>query len=376
MKHLKKLVLTVVGVLICLEITGWAIIYTKKLWTINCHPKKNLFLQEGIEDPSTFLTELSQLYDNYLMPDENKWYRLRPNFNGRYHKTDRYGYRNSECTEKPGSIGLFGGSTVYGVCNTENQTISKCLELLFTKKTRVYNFGIGGYSSQSELQAFAEILRIKDYNITKAIFYDGVNEVFRYIENLQDHGRDHYQYTGYPYNIKDIAFKNYLNGGLQGFYYQSSSIYIHNKIKFLFTQDSNYNYILKEKKNIYEAAKTIVDIYEFNHQAIQGIASKSGITTHFFWQPNLFYVEKKNLQSEYLTLVNNQEAIRDLFIETRNQIMGRESLKDVILLDSILNQVNIDNQFFDTVHVNGKINQIIAENIFLKINKRDKTLCK
>jgi len=82
------------------------------------------------------------------------------------------------------------------------------------------------------------------------------------------------------------------------------------------------------------------------------------------------------LQSEYLTLVNNQEAIRDLFIETRNQIMGRESLKDVILLDSILNQVNIDNQFFDTVHVSGKINQIIAKNIFLKINKRDKTLCK
>lgn len=376
MKHLTKIVLAILAILICLEISGWAIIFIKKVWTINCHPNKNLYLREGIEDPAAFLAELIQLYDDYLLPDENKWYRLRPNFNGRYHKTDQYGYRNSNCTENAESIGLFGGSTVYGVCNTENQTISKCLELLFTKKTRVYNFGIGGYSSQSELQTFAEILRIKDYNITRAIFYDGVNEVFRYIENLQDHGRNHYQLTGYPYNIKDIAYKNYLNAGLQGFYYQSSSIYIYNKIKFLFTQDSNYNYILKDKKDIEKAAKTIIDIYEFNHQAIKGIASNSRITTHFFWQPNLFYVNKKNLHSEYLTLVNNQKVLDDLFRETKNQIMNRESLRDVILLDSILDQSDIDNQFFDTVHVNSKINQIIAENIFLKINKRDKALAK
>jgi len=376
MKHLTKIVLAITGILICLEISGWAIIFIKKVWTINCHPKRNLYLKEGIEDPATFLAELIQLYDDYLLPDENKWYRLRPNFKGRYHITDQYGYRNSNVTENAESIGLFGGSTVYGVCNTENQTISKCLEPLFTKKTRVYNFGIGGYSSQSELQTFAEILRIEDYNIARAIFYDGVNEVFRYIENLQDHGRNHYQFTGYPYNIKDIAFKNYLNAGLQGFYYQSSSIYIYNKIKFLFTQDSNYNYILKDKKSIDEAAKTIIDIYEFNHQAIKGIASKSRITTYFFWQPNLFYVDKKNLHSEYLTLVNNQKVLDDLFRETKNQIMNRESLKDVILLDSILDQADIDNQFFDAVHVSGKINQIIAQNIFLKINKSDKTLCK
>lgn len=61
------------------------------------------------------------------------------------------------------------------------------------------NYGIGGYSSTTELMTLIEVKRYDKY-IKYAIFYDGVNEVGRYIEYLQKgSGNPIYKVIGYPY---------------------------------------------------------------------------------------------------------------------------------------------------------------------------------
>ena len=368
---MKKVILNIFLFLLSLALIEGSICIALKvrhIYTTINHPNKKLFIKNGVNDPALFIKELRELSDSKLHADEYKWYQLEPNYPGKFHRTDRWGYRNDRIDPTVTScIGFFGGSTAYGITSLQNDTIPALLEQKVSQNRKVYNFGIGGYSTQPELANFQEILRIKDYRIKTAIFYDGVNEVYRYIEKLQEHANERYTIVGYPYWIRNISYCNFLKKNEVGLFYSSSFFYLFNVYLKKFDKSKNINYILNNQLKIQQAAKTIVDIYEHNINCIKGISHQYKIQSHFFWQPNMFEVNRKKLSNNDQRLAQSELVISNLFSETKKELILRKGLHDVVILTECLNEIDLTDEFFDFVHVGRKANEAIADKIFYHI---------
>lgn len=81
------------------------------------------------------------------------------------------------------NIFIFGGSTTFGYCVADNETIASYLQDILkdkqTKSYAIYNFGRGFYYSTQERVLFEKLL-IKDCVPNMAIFIDGLNDFFHY----------------------------------------------------------------------------------------------------------------------------------------------------------------------------------------------------
>jgi hypothetical protein len=133
--------------------------------------------------------------NNVFFP--TRWYTNMPNFNGKYVVTDGSGFRiDKKLLVNSRSIGFFGGSTMFSVVTKQSETIPDQFQLTGFD---TLNFGVGGYSTTAELPTFIEALN-KYPNIKVAVFYDGVNEVARYVELVQDEASvELFKSVGYYY---------------------------------------------------------------------------------------------------------------------------------------------------------------------------------
>jgi len=351
------------------EFVSWALV---EFWPLlepdRGRAQKEAILRDGgIDNQWALEQELETLYTSKAIYHPFRWYRLPANYHGRYTITDQFGFRNDperlqDTTDK---IAFFGGSTLYSVTTDEAGSLPALIEKkLDITKVQVINFGIAGYSSSAELATFIEVLRTYPH-ITHAVFFDGVNEVSRYIEQLQDHEvGTSYDAVGYPWmKSSQHAARNLL--GLSKYwarfpYTLFLAKKVHRRIQMAWNGQEN------REEQYEDAATKIRDLYVANVEAIVSLARDRGIVPVFILQPTVFSKNSRTPweQSLYLEEKNRAYDVAKMFEAAYSRIRSSDKLKNVHFVDmsSALDNVELEREYFyDAFHVSALGNREIAE---------------
>lgn len=244
--------------------------------------------RDGIEDVPRFWRELESLSKEQMQYHPYRWYALPPSVPGRYHRTDRLGFRNGTLRPGAAKIGFFGGSTTYSVRTDAAGSIPELVDAMLPDRQAVQavNYGLGGYSSTNELMTFIEVLRRPDHGLRWAVFLDGVNEVNRYAERWQGEAdAPFYEVMGYPWTGARYGLANEIGVPVtprlalaRAFDWLSDRVAHARRLARLSRGDVDYE----------RAGRAVAEIYLRNVEDVRALAAVHGVVPIFFLQPTVF----------------------------------------------------------------------------------------
>jgi len=336
---------------------------------------KMLFARDGIDARDRY-REMKLVYQQQTTLEPYRWFALPKAFHGNFLTTDDYGFRiapNTRLNRRSKTIGFFGGSTMFGVTSSQATTIPALVaESLKPELAQTYDFSIGAYSTSNELMTFVQVSRLKHYDVKYAVFYDGVNELARYIEKLQDPVRDPFhEIIGYPYNTSlRAAAKNYVNStGLQ-FQYEPALVRIWEKIEARINRNKNLNYVLSED-DIERHVETIYRIYANNVLDIDALARSRNIQAIFIWQPTLLSIKGRDFTDSEREMLRSQATAKKLSDKLNARIQRGTELKGLKFYDfsDKFDKLSAGEHFYDYCHVDADANRLIATHIVEVLRK-------
>lgn len=345
---------------------------------------RKLYRRDGI-DPKLLNSDMESIYKDLVILEPYRGYALPRNFEGYYVTTDNYGFRNDPNKQIHGQskkIGLFGGSTMFGVTSNQKETISYLVDKrLKPELAQTFDFGVGAYSTSNELMTFAEVSRLKHYNIEYAVFFDGVNEIARYVESLQDsQSNPFYEVIGYPYVSSVLpAAKNFIRlKRWTSINYYPALVQILEKVASRINTSKNINFILTDA-NIDRHAENIYQIYVNNVLDINAIAKSRGIQPIFIWQPTLFTIKNRDFTDNEKQILAANKMVKRLSDALLARIQKSNELNGIKFFDlsGSFDKLSKYDHFFDFCHVGKDANLQISEDIvevlkqFLPLNHFD-----
>ena len=293
-----------------------------------------------------------------------RWFYLQENYQGKYVRTDAYGFRiDRDALDSTGKrIGFFGGSTMFSTTTRQEGTIPAQFDLRLDRKAaQSLNFGVGGYSSTTELFAFIEILRQE--RLHYAVFYDGVNEVARYVEKLQDApSAPHFEVLGYFFPSTSLKAIDLFRGQAVAYELKLPIVvgYV-GRVADRLLGRRNANLMVTEE-NALGHARRIIDIYVANVRDIAAVASAHGVTPVFFWQPDIYLFSGKRLTDRETRILEQNPAVRLLSQKVRELVREDRRLAEFRFFDlsDSLDSLGAQDHFFDYCHVSEEANHLIA----------------
>jgi hypothetical protein len=325
-----------------------------------------LLRRDGVEDVDTFWRELDVLYKGRMQYHPYRGYALPASFAGRYHATDRFGFRNPS-KHRPGAarVAFFGGSTMYSVKTTAAASIPGLVDAsLDATRAEAVNYGIGGYGSTNELMTFIEVTRPADHGIRWAVFLDGVNEVGRASERWQDRaGAPFYDVLGYRWRDTHFALANELGLATR------PRLAVTRALGWLFERATlawRSRSLSRTDEDYRQAGRAVAEIYFANLADIRALSAAKGIEPLFFLQPTVFDVARptdrerriREHASARVIDVGRLEAAayRAIREDARFAAFGVRDLTDA--LEGRLGEI-----FFDDCHLTQAGNQLLARRI-------------
>lgn len=328
-----------------------------------------LLRQDGVEDVGAFWRELELLYKRAMQYHPYRGYALPASIAGRYHGTDRFGFRAPSDAERPPAgaarVAFFGGSTMYSVKTSAAAAIPGLVgQALDRTRFEAVNYGIGGYGSTNELTTFIEVTRRPDHGIRWAVFLDGVNEVGRYSERWQDQAdAPFYDVLGYRWRDTAFALENELGIATRprlalsralGWLYERATLAW--QVRSLSRTDEDYR----------RAGQTVAAIYFANLADIRTLAAAKGVVPLFFLQPTVFDVRRPSARERR---IRERAAARAIDVgrleaaaykaireDPRFSSFGVHDLADA--LDGRTGEI-----FFDDCHLTRAGNELLAARI-------------
>lgn len=278
-------------------------------------------------------------------------YRKLPNYKGTYVTLDERAIRKTTnpCSKEDSlKVFVFGGSTIWGSRSRDIETIPSYLSQNLCSReidVEVTNFGEAGYVSTQEVILLQQEL-IKGNNPDIVIFYDGGNDVFSSYQNNE---------AGVPQNTnhrkEDFNSRNRLNLG--NYLLKTNFMKI---VRNLLPK----NTLALELKEGLDLETT--NVYLTNVKIVKSLEKDFNFKSFFYWHPVVF---TKELRSEYEQNRISDEAIpmfqppRDFYIEVNNQIIAKNQVRDL----SKVFDGHQETIFLDWIHISGKGNRIIAQEI-------------
>ena len=312
-----------------------------------------------------------KLYYEKVLYDPYRWYRLPPYYSGKTIQTDWLGFRNgpvSPVETHRDRIAIYGGSTVFSTATDQQYTLTSLLQKQFPKGPQFLNFGIGGYASSAELCTFLETSRLIS-GIRVAIFYDGVNEVARYAEKMQD-GRNepYWQVVSYPYaSVLECVLTDK----------KSSSDYL----QFPFTVFILKKIIQKRIKcrksfspeDYSQASETIARIYLNNIRDIESIAKARGIQTVFVLQPVIYTTDNLSPSESKIAEAQYQVDMKKLYLLSYSKIRSAAEGSGVDFMDmsqALSEKYTLQAVYTDMCHLNEAGQEFMAKKIAKTLLKK------
>lgn len=357
-------------VLVSFELASWAALsLLERRW----QSVEAISSRYGV-DHTVLAREMEDLYYVRARYHPARWYALPADYRGTYVRTDAYGFRidrDATLADKE-KIALFGGSTMFSTTTRQEGTIAAALQHLVNNgKVHVMNYGIGGYSTSAELPSLLEAMRV-DHGIRVAVFYDGVNEVGRYLELLQDQ-RDEafYPLVGYPFDkALRVALDNESGGSWLS--YRPKTLVLADFIRVYVHKMLGLRKLAEQgtARDIEGVAHRVTDLYVANVQAIDAIARANGITPVFLWQPDIFLTKKKLTLHEQALRDGRPELLKALTHAVHRQVVTDARLGKLTFFDAsdVLDGLEGEH-FYDYCHVSEEANAVIAARMVTLLRK-------
>jgi hypothetical protein len=343
----------------------------------------NLLKSDSI-DNEQFSADMRELYINGIEFHPYRWYRLPANYSGKYFKTDGYGFRNDPNIDLENKIvmAFYGGSTMFSIKTSQEKTIPGIINTMPGVQDSVIalNMGIGAYSSSNELNTFLETSR--NYPIHTAVFFDGVNEVTRYLEKFMYRPDDSlYHSIGFPYfSTLEIAFGNTLKKQATEYEVKKKStwkpatywvaISIIGKLKNLLHINSpeTQSETAWGEAGYAQAGKIAAQLYLNNIRDISAIAKSRGIRAVFILQPTLFSSSRTGDDVEKSYTESAHPFVEAIHRYTYDEIR-KASKTDLEFYDlsDAFDDLPEGKYFYDWHHCNAKANEHLATKIIEKI---------
>jgi lysophospholipase L1-like esterase len=297
--------------------------------------------------------------DPYWVP--YVYWRMSP-FQGRYVTVDASGRRHTWSSRKPNEatieprvkVFVFGGSTVWGLGASDEQTIpshlAKILDRRFSKQVEVLNYGQIGYvSTQEVINLIRELQSALRPDIV--VFYDGFNDTWfplaegaagvtmgetnRYQEfNLLSPMQS-------PRLYSEIMKRRYTYLALQN---------LRRRIRPPTTS------VAMGPDVVNSLASEIVRTYTVNVRTVQVLAKEFGFRPVFYWQPVVY--SKKSKSAAEKKWADLSEKCKSLFQATYDRIKEAPCTNISDLFDDATETV-----FFDSCHVSEPTNELIAQRV-------------
>lgn len=283
-------------------------------------------------------------------------------FNGTYNKINAKGNRktiNKVSDSTAIKVFCFGGSTMYGIGSSNEQTIpsllsKKLIEKYPNKTFNVTNFGVPGYNRNQEnlqLQKEINIGNIPDI----VLFYDGVNEVLTSFGNNE---------VALPMgsskrNLEFNTAKSYSKKLSLFFKTSYTNRFVNYLSKKVFSRKLNTS------KNTTSLAKNISNNYKQQVFFLENLSLKHHFKIKNYIQPTIF--SKKQLTNYELVMKENDQELESLYAKTykelliKNSNVEKNSYTDLSKLFDTYNGI----VFTDFCHTSEVGNNIIAD-VFLK----------
>ena len=353
--------------------------------------QKRMIISELYENVD-FISYLkdSKAFSENILYDPYRGFKNPSNFKSKHINTDEYGRRYSgekKINEKKDVvIGLFGGSTIFGVAaEDDTRTIPGELQKIIDgncKKftTKIINNGVGASNQTQSMIWLIESLGFQKYDYV--IFYDFVNETtFAYSELLNTSSFDQelpprfltYQYTYFisPKFTKPNIYKITAYFKNTNSYQFSKIIYI--KLRNIFLEKKDLAKLKKiniAQSREEEKIKKLINNYSVNMEIINSLGINFKFKTFFIQQPTLFTKkqlsenEKKIPHLNDLNYINFEKKVyknaNDFFSKRDNYF----NFSDIFDNDN-------STIYFDDHHMSSKGNKIVAVNIFEMLKKND-----
>jgi hypothetical protein len=345
---------------------------------------ENLLAEDQIES-DVFSAEMKELYIDGVEFHPYRWYRLPAFHSGTYFKTDAFGFRNEPLLPNQSKklIAFYGGSTMFSIRTSQEKSIPGIINSLLVPEDSLFalNMGIGAYSSSNELNAFIETSR--NYPIHTAVFFDGVNEVTRYLEKFMYRPQDSlYHSIGFPYfSTLEIAFGNTLKN--QATEYQITKkwtwkpatywvlISIIGKIKNLLPANPVAAASPSEwsESDYATAGKIAANLYLNNIRDISAIAKSRGIRAIFILQPTLFSSTRRGDEIETSYTRDQHPFVEAIHRYTYAEIQKADKYGiEFYDLSDGFDDLPPGKYFYDWHHCNAKGNEHLARKIIEKIS--------
>jgi hypothetical protein len=345
-----RLVLYLLLLVGLVEAASWAAIQFYN-WTFASRDLPGL--NSVVAEPDPAGEVIAVMSNSILFP--TRWYTNQPNFKGRYVVTDDAGFRiDPTAVTETKSIGFFGGSTMFSVVTRQEHPIPAQAHL---PGFNSLNFGVPGYSTAAELPTLLEALR-KYSRLEVAVFYDGVNEIGRYVEMLQDGAPEAFAAVGYYYRgIFDGALASYFSSHQAGVIVQTPSMRIAKRVWLMLRAQA-----VSQSQSPEEIARSIAAQYFANIRDIRLIARANSVVPIFVLQPNIFTTGKRLTPTELAIRDRDRTIVAQLAPLVRSAIMSdpRARAYDVVDASDVFDAAEAE-IFYDWCHVGVAGNKIVAD---------------
>lgn len=259
-------------------------------------------------------------------------------------------------------IHCYGGSTMFGTDSRDDFTIPSQISKILTEEgysVRIYNYGMSGYDSNTELIQFQE--NIKNKNIPHiAIFYDGVNDPCNAYINDGAGEIPNFFTRKYQYDY----FKQYEKTILPPEIIQTIAkrIYI---IKFInrYIPLKNTPTETPNTTHMKELGYSSYTHYIENIKMIRSVSNEYGVITHFFLQPYIITKTPTTDEENDIKMWMNDKfkGMEDVSIEFYKNVKKDYNKYKIFDISNALNENTTI--YIDDCHISEYGNRLVANKI-------------
>lgn len=298
------------------------------------------------------------------------YWRMRP-FWGKYIQVDANGLRRTinvhSSAGKPFKIFMFGGSTMFGTCLADADTIPSNLSKLFLQRgipVEITNYGQPGYVSTQALLTL--MFELRKGNVPDlVVFYDGINDILAGAANGS---------AGQPINevnrIKEFNLTQKSETPELLYDFMQNVLPLTSRV---------FAYVKKKTSmpasdfRTPELADEILTDYAWNVHQVEELGRTQRFKTLFYWHPVVSTKRHPTPYEQYMTqmaekYVPGQTAFINLVYDRLNGFKNLSSDSEFHNLSGVFNQ-ETQTIYTDTIHVTKTGNQIVAKRMFPHVLK-------
>jgi len=262
------------------------------------------------------------------------------------------------CREDGYKIVTFGGSAMWGAGAADSETIPAFLRAILKDQTAkpicVTNYSQVGYVLAQTVAELVNLL-LKGERPDLVISYDGFNDVYVAYQQGLAHRHFHYE------DARRIFEPD------QTHWYQQLSLYW--RVRGLPSGTGGWRDYTTMGIDAQELAEAIANHYFNSYTVMEALAEKWGFDIALFVQPIIVMGDKRLTAAETVVKNDIAEPLEELITQTYERLKrGAEQRGRLFYIADVFDDVGGE-VWFDSVHVSGVGNRIVAERIASVLTK-------